>query len=151
VSKRWDTWQLARLTLRAQAFVRAQSSVAQRTRLPQTAGGLDPHPADELPPRPARRRAVPPGRQPLLKGLSAEARELFQLDVLHPPTFELLSRTLRAANSAGQPYHVVHFDGHGVYAQAALRNYATCGDRARRRSSRRRGLIEQIVRAMQGV
>jgi hypothetical protein len=56
----------------------------------------------------------------LLKGLSAEARELFQLDVLRPPTFEQLNRILRAANSAGRPYHVVHFDGHGVYAAGDL-------------------------------
>ena len=54
----------------------------------------------------------------LIKGLSASAREIFQLDVLRPPTFEQLARVLRAARDGGQPYNVVHFDGHGVYTDA---------------------------------
>jgi hypothetical protein len=116
-------WELLRdpttnvpLALRAQAFVRAQPSAAQRPRMPQAAGGpirillviCRPGGRDDVPFRSVASR--------LLKGLSAEARELFQLDVLRPPTFEQLNRTLRAANAAGKPYHVVHFDGHGVYA-----------------------------------
>ena len=91
--------------LRAQAFVRAQPSAAQRPRLPQTAGGpirillviCRPGGRDDVPFRSVASR--------LLKGLSAEARELFQLDVLRPPTFEQLSRTLRAASGAGESYH----------------------------------------------
>jgi len=51
----------------------------------------------------------------LLKGLSAEARQVFQLDVLRPPTFARLGQVLRDAKAQGTPYHVVHFDGHGVY------------------------------------
>ena len=51
----------------------------------------------------------------LIKGLSAEARQVFQLDVLRPPTFARLGQVLREAKAAGKPYHVVHFDGHGVY------------------------------------
>ena len=51
----------------------------------------------------------------LIKGLSAEAREVFQLDVLRPPTFARLAAVLSDAKANGQPYHVVHFDGHGVY------------------------------------
>lgn len=47
--------------------------------------------------------------------LSRQAREAFQLDVLRPPTFAELARVLRAAQAAGSPYHVVHFDGHGAY------------------------------------
>lgn len=47
--------------------------------------------------------------------LSREAREAFHLDVLRPPTFDELTRVLKAAKVAGSPYHVVHFDGHGVY------------------------------------
>ncbi|MDQ2807872.1 MAG: CHAT domain-containing protein [Chloroflexota bacterium] len=42
-------------------------------------------------------------------------RDDYQLDVLRPPTFAALDTTLRAAYKAGQPYHVVHFDGHGAY------------------------------------
>jgi hypothetical protein len=52
----------------------------------------------------------------LIKGLSDEARDLFQLDVLRPATFAALNHVLRAAKAAGSPYHVVHFDGHGIYA-----------------------------------
>ena len=53
--------------------------------------------------RPGGRQDVPfrsvAGR--LIKGLSQEARQLFQLDVLRPPTFEQLSRVLRRANEGG--------------------------------------------------
>lgn len=38
------------------------------------------------------------------------------LDFLRPPTLATLDETLRAAADAGQPYHIVHFDGHGVYS-----------------------------------
>lgn len=37
------------------------------------------------------------------------------LNVLRPPTFARLSQVLREAADQGQPYHVVHFDGHGTY------------------------------------
>jgi len=56
---------------------------------------------------------------PLIKGLGEREREAFQLDVLRPPTFEQLGRVLRNAKSDGQPYHVVHFDGHGVYIKSS--------------------------------
>lgn len=51
----------------------------------------------------------------IIKGLSAETREVFQLDVLRPPTFAQLATVLSDAKANGKPYHVVHFDGHGVY------------------------------------
>ncbi|MEU7906604.1 CHAT domain-containing protein [Actinoplanes sp. NPDC049118] len=47
--------------------------------------------------------------------LSADARQVFTLDVLRPPTFAQLEKVLSDANRAGRPYHVVHFDGHGTY------------------------------------
>lgn len=37
-----------------------------------------------------------------------------ELVVLRPPTLEELGRTLAAARAEGQPFQVVHFDGHGV-------------------------------------
>ena len=55
----------------------------------------------------------------IIKGLTDEAREHFQLDVLRPPTFEQLSKVLHEAKANGKPYHIVHFDGHGLYADAA--------------------------------
>ena len=41
-----------------------------------------------------------------------------RLDVLRPPTFAQLTRTLQEARNRGQPYQVVHFDGHGIWADA---------------------------------
>jgi tetratricopeptide (TPR) repeat protein len=40
---------------------------------------------------------------------------LVRLHVLSPPTFDALGRELKRAFDAREPYHVVHFDGHGVY------------------------------------
>jgi tetratricopeptide (TPR) repeat protein len=49
--------------------------------------------------------------------LSAKAREVFHLEVLRPPTFGQLALVLRQAAARGEPYHVVHFDGHGTWRQ----------------------------------
>lgn len=38
-----------------------------------------------------------------------------QLDVLRPPTAAALAEALRTAWDGGRPYHVLHFNGHGVY------------------------------------
>src|SRR5206468_152129 len=51
----------------------------------------------------------------LIKGLSEANREAYDLDVLRPPTFEQLGKVLRQAQREGQPYHAIHFDGHGDY------------------------------------
>jgi tetratricopeptide (TPR) repeat protein len=40
---------------------------------------------------------------------------LVRLHILSPPTLPALSKELKRAFDAGEPYHVVHFDGHGVY------------------------------------
>ncbi len=39
----------------------------------------------------------------------------FDITALRPPTFEQLQKELTRAKQAGRPFHVVHFDGHGVY------------------------------------
>jgi tetratricopeptide (TPR) repeat protein len=39
----------------------------------------------------------------------------FHITALRPPTYERLENVLRAAASAGQPFHIVHFDGHGTF------------------------------------
>lgn len=44
-----------------------------------------------------------------------ERMEGLDLDVLRPPTFKRLSEVLHAAQDAGRPYHVTHFDGHGTW------------------------------------
>jgi hypothetical protein len=41
--------------------------------------------------------------------------DLAKLTLLDPPTLPALSAELRRAYEANEPYHVVHFDGHGVY------------------------------------
>lgn len=41
--------------------------------------------------------------------------ELAELTVLTPPTFPALQQVLERAAADGKPFHVVHFDGHGVY------------------------------------
>ncbi|MEP7198657.1 MAG: CHAT domain-containing protein, partial [Chloroflexota bacterium] len=121
-------WELLRdpvtdeaLLLRARAFVRAPSDQAQPPTLtPSPSQGegskvrillviCRPNAGADVPFRSVATR--------IIKGLTDEARAQFQLDVLRPPTFAQLSKTLRAAKASGKPYHVVHFDGHGTYAE----------------------------------
>ena len=52
--------------------------------------------------------------RPLVESLSALG-DLARLTILNPPTFPALQTELQRARDAGQPYHVVHFDGHGVF------------------------------------
>lgn len=51
----------------------------------------------------------------ILSGLG-EHRARFDITALRPPTFEQLQTALKDAKAAGRPYHIVHFDGHGIYA-----------------------------------
>ncbi len=116
-------WELLRdpvteapLALSAKAFVRAQPSAPRAARVPASEqtrvrillvicrprGGVD------VPFRSVASR--------LVKGLSQATWETYQLDVLRPPTFEQLGRALRQAKSESRPYHIVHFDGHGTFA-----------------------------------
>jgi tetratricopeptide (TPR) repeat protein len=53
-----------------------------------------------------------------------ENRARFDIKALRPPTFEQLQRELTDANEAGRPYHIVHFDGHGIYADLSESNLA---------------------------
>ncbi len=117
-------WELIRnphtrvnLALAAQAFVRGQrggplslapGKVADKVRI--LLAICRPKAGDDVPFRSVAGR--------LVKGLSDEAREAFQLYVLRPPTYEQLAKELRLAKEKGEPYHIVHFDGHGVYADA---------------------------------
>jgi hypothetical protein len=52
--------------------------------------------------------------KPLVEAVAALG-DLVRLTVLNPPTLEALGRELKRAMDTGQPYHVLHFDGHGVY------------------------------------
>ena len=51
--------------------------------------------------------------RPLLGGLDAVRGEV-DLTVLRPPTFDALEQAVRQTADAGEPFHVVHFDGHGA-------------------------------------
>ena len=117
-------WELIRdpktdtpLALRAPAFVRIHSQAVQQPKLPDTAG--EPIRILLVICRPKGRFDVPfrSVASRILKGLGNRS-DSFQLDVLRPPMFESLSRKLRQAKATGKPYHVVHFDGHGVYGDS---------------------------------
>jgi tetratricopeptide (TPR) repeat protein len=121
-------WELIRdpktdtpLALRAQAFVRASSQAALPPYLPKKVSGpirillviCRPRRGDDVPFRSVASR--------LLKGLSGADPEAVRLELLRPPTFEQLNRKLRDAKDRDEPYHVVHFDGHGGYGESDQR------------------------------
>jgi len=61
----------------------------------------------------------------LLQGLEqAGKRQQFNMTALRPPTYEALQKTLAEAKQAGRPFHIVHFDGHGVYADLSQTRHA---------------------------
>jgi tetratricopeptide (TPR) repeat protein len=121
-------WELLRdpatdtaLAVRARAFVRTHR---------RTAGHLEP----PEPPEPSGDRlrvllviSRPGGRADVpfrsvarrLVRSGADRTESLDLEVLRPATFARLTQALQAAKAAGRPYHVVHFDGHGSYLDAA--------------------------------
>ncbi|MFE6946295.1 tetratricopeptide repeat protein, partial [Streptomyces chartreusis] len=55
--------------------------------------------------------------RPLLERLAA-VRGHVELVVLRPPTLKRLQEVLAAAREAGEPFQIVHFDGHGVFGQS---------------------------------
>ncbi|TMR25543.1 tetratricopeptide repeat protein, partial [Nonomuraea zeae] len=84
--------------------------------------------------RPAGRRDVAYRMiaRPLLRRLEA-VRGNVDLVVLRPPTLDRLRQVLTEAAEAGEPFQVVHFDGHGVFgeerAPASPLRYAGPGPR----------------------
>ena len=52
--------------------------------------------------------------RPLVDSLS-QLGDLAQFKLLEPPSFPALEAELARARQANEPYHVVHFDGHGVW------------------------------------
>ncbi|WP_406485991.1 tetratricopeptide repeat protein [Streptomyces phaeochromogenes] len=65
--------------------------------------------------------------RPLLQRLEA-VRGSVELVVLRPPTLDRLGKVLAGAREAGEPFQVVHFDGHGVFGPApALKAGSACG------------------------
>ena len=138
-------WELIRdpktdtcLALHAAAFVRSNSSPARPYRPVES--GKGPIRTLLVICRPGGRNDVPfrSVASMLIKGLSDADRDLFRLDVLRPATFDALAKRLRAAKNAGEPYHVVHFDGHGAFVDMeevveAMRKKGENRDKALRR------------------
>lgn len=62
--------------------------------------------------------------RPLLDRLHAVRGEV-DLVVLRPPTLDQLALTLRRAAEEGAPFHVVHFDGHGLQNDRGFPSSAT--------------------------
>ena len=56
----------------------------------------------------------------LVKALRARMRGTVQLEVLRPPTFGQLGSVLLEAEAVGEPFHVLHIDGYGVYGDIEL-------------------------------
>jgi tetratricopeptide (TPR) repeat protein len=52
----------------------------------------------------------------LVTSLGSQPRTSLVLDVLRPPTFGQLTSVLLEAEALGEPYHVLHFDGHAILA-----------------------------------
>ncbi|UVK53848.1 CHAT domain-containing protein [Mesorhizobium sp. AR02] len=115
-------WELLRdprsdapLALTSGEFVRVQSQVARIPRMADVAAGpvrilvviCRPAGADDVPFRSVAMHIV--------KALTEAGSAAVDLDVLRPATFAMLGQTLRRAKEKGTPYHVVHFDGHGLY------------------------------------
>ena len=55
--------------------------------------------------------------RPLLERLNTVSGRV-ELDVLRPPTLTALKERLQTACDSGQPYHILHFDGHGTFGTA---------------------------------
>jgi hypothetical protein len=49
-----------------------------------------------------------------LVAATEELGDVLRLSLLHPATYQALEAELARAQQAGKPYHVVHFNGHGV-------------------------------------
>jgi tetratricopeptide (TPR) repeat protein len=60
----------------------------------------------------------------LLQGLRAQPNQNIQVDVLRPPTFGKLNAVLRESCRQKRPYHIVHFDGHGLPGGLVFENPA---------------------------
>ena len=106
------------LCLRAGALVRAHPYAARTPELPGVAAPLRVLLVISRPgPRDVPFWSVASHLARLQHGHAGSVR----LDVLRPATFAQLTRKLRDARNDGQPYQIVHFDGHGVWGDAPAR------------------------------
>ena len=54
--------------------------------------------------------------KPVIEALSGLGPSLVHFKILEPPTYPALVAELARAADAQEPYHVIHFDGHGVWS-----------------------------------
>ena len=103
------------LALSCAEFVRTSGAARAAARMPVR--GTDALRILLIISRPFRGSDVPfrPVADAVWTALSEEDGVGIEFTVLRPPTFEHLKVVLEHSNRAGKPYHVVHFDGHGVY------------------------------------
>ncbi len=80
---------------------------------------------------------------PLVQAMEHLGRDLVKVDILHPPTFAALKVTLKKAKADGDPYEIVHFDGHGVYDRQ-LGLGALCFEDPRDKDNLAQRLMQQI-------
>ncbi|MEE8585430.1 MAG: tetratricopeptide repeat protein [Acidobacteriota bacterium] len=68
--------------------------------------------------RPLGRKDVPyrTVARPLLSRLEPVSGSV-RLDVLRPPTFNALKKRIEEARKEGDPYQILHFDGHGAFGE----------------------------------
>lgn len=113
-------WELLRdprtdesVALGARSFVRVHDKPARRPELSAAGAELRvllvicrPGGRGDVPFRSVARHLVELGR----------SLPAFDLDVLRPPTYAAMAGRLQKAKEEGRPYHVVHFDGHGTWA-----------------------------------
>lgn len=52
---------------------------------------------------------------PMVQTMEKLGQAVVQLQLLQPPTFSAMKKALQKAEEAGEPYHIVHFDGHGSF------------------------------------
>jgi hypothetical protein len=110
----YDPHSNTHLAVHARSFVRVQRQTARPATLPEVRVG-EPIRVLLVICRPGGRQDVP--FRSVASHLVPQARDVFHLEVLRPPTFAQLARVLRQAASRGEPYHVVHFDGHGTWTE----------------------------------
>ena len=130
-------WELLRdprtdtpVALQARSFVRGYRQAAQRPRLPHGTNGeirillviCRPGGRDDVPFRSVASQLV---------RLRPAVERAFRLKVLRPATFAALGRELRRTADRGEPYHVVHFDGHGTYTDLGGASGGIGGNRER--------------------
>ncbi len=117
-------WELLRdpmtdsvLALHAPVFTRVQQATARPAFVPAPVAEGEPIRIVLAICRPGGRGDVPfrSVATRLIKGLTEQTHQRYQLDVLRPPTFARLGEVLRKGREEGRPYHIVHFDGHGAY------------------------------------